>query len=83
MTDKDKENRGWFKKGHDPRRHQFTAEELARGGRAAFLVVAFNKPEKVLWLQKRIKASATTRAKVGFRRRRRLYARGVLEGSGY
>jgi len=25
-------NRGWFRKGHDPRRHSLTQEERRRGG---------------------------------------------------
>ena len=29
-------NPGWFKKGHDPRRHQLTHEERVRGGKTTF-----------------------------------------------
>lgn len=31
-TPRRKRNRGHFRKGHDPRRHQLTAEERKRGG---------------------------------------------------
>jgi hypothetical protein len=34
MRRKPKFNRGWFLRGHDPRRHRLTAEERKRGGLA-------------------------------------------------
>ena len=30
-------NRGWFKRGYDPRRHELTYEECSRGGQTTAL----------------------------------------------
>lgn len=83
MSRKGQTNPGSFQPGADPRRHVFTREERQRGGRAAFLIVATLRPEKVRWLQGKIKKTALTSTKARFRRRRRLYAKGLIEGSGY
>lgn len=39
-----KKNRGWFRKGPDPRRHQLTSEERARGGETFFLAYSLINP---------------------------------------
>jgi hypothetical protein len=43
-------NRGWFQKGADPRRHQFTPEERRRGGKAAFATLWQTHPKLARWL---------------------------------
>jgi len=48
-------NRGWFRKGSDPRRHEFSEDECRRGGRAGFAAVMERRPECLLWLKKRLK----------------------------
>lgn len=40
-------NRGWFKKGNDPRRHKFTREECQDGFWAAIESVAARYPNAV------------------------------------
>jgi hypothetical protein len=74
---------GAFQKGFDPRRHTLTREERRRGGRAAFLLVATHRPDKVKWLQKKRRLTALVKTKLRYRIRRRLYARGLLDGPGY
>jgi hypothetical protein len=43
-------NRGWFQKGADPRRHQFTPEERRRGGKTAFATLWKTQPKVARWL---------------------------------
>jgi hypothetical protein len=43
-----KTNRGWFKKGHDPRRHRFTREECIDGFWAAIESIVIRYPDAVM-----------------------------------
>ena len=43
-----KTNRGWFRKGDDPRRHKFTREECSEGFWAAIESVAARYPNAVV-----------------------------------
>jgi hypothetical protein len=49
-----KANRGWFRRGHDPRRHQLTQEECRKGYRTTLARLSFLKRD-TLWLQWRAK----------------------------
>jgi integrase len=50
-------NRGWFKKGHDPRRHELTFDECSRGGRASFAFCSNTSP-RCCWSCARNSASS-------------------------
>jgi hypothetical protein len=50
-------NAGWFKRGHDPRRHEFTWDECSRGGRASFAYLMEYKPEVLLGLRKKLRGT--------------------------
>lgn len=40
-------NRGWFRKGNDPRRHQFTREECSAGFWAAIESITERHPDAI------------------------------------
>ncbi len=48
-----RKNRGWFRRGHDPRRHVFTREDCSRGYYAAL----FGGPsvEVAQWVYTKVK----------------------------
>jgi len=64
-------NRGWFRKGHDSRRHIFSAEERSRGGRVAWLRAMRDEPWLLAWLQRRIDRTARPETLRAYRQRRR------------
>jgi hypothetical protein len=45
-------NRGRFRPGHDPRRHQFTLDERRRGGRTTMLRYLVKGPWLLNWLDR-------------------------------
>jgi hypothetical protein len=55
---KKKRNAGWFRRGHDPRRHCLTNEERSRGGKTTFQKFMLETPWMLRWLQKRIDATS-------------------------
>jgi hypothetical protein len=44
------QNRGWFKPGYDPRRHQLTPEERSRGGVQAYGRLLMERPGTAWWV---------------------------------
>jgi hypothetical protein len=54
-------NKGWFKKGADPRRHEFTPEERSRGGKASFDYLLTHKPHVLLGLRKKLRRTTPPR----------------------
>ena len=50
-----RKNRGWFRKGKDPRRHRLSPSECRRGGQQSFRRLMEDKPWFLLWLKKRIR----------------------------
>jgi hypothetical protein len=50
-------SKGRFRKGYDPRRHQFTSAEQSRGGRTTWRRAMYEAPWLLRWLQKRIDAT--------------------------
>lgn len=56
MRTQRKRNPGWFKKGHDPRRHQLTEAERRKGYRVALSrLSAWTPLEECRWLLWRAK----------------------------
>ena len=41
-------NRGWFKRGDDPRRHRFTSEDCSKGFWAAVESIVIRYPDAVM-----------------------------------
>lgn len=54
---KQRVNQGAFRRGPDPRRHAFTAEECRRGYRAAMKKLWLNEETPPLWLLWNAKAA--------------------------
>lgn len=52
---KSKKHRGRFRKGHDPRRHELTAEERQRGYRNALAVAAVKDAQLYAWLWRKVR----------------------------
>jgi hypothetical protein len=44
---KERTNRGWFKRGHDPRRHKFTRDECVEGFWAALESISTRYPDVI------------------------------------
>lgn len=52
---KKRRNRGWFKKGFDPRRHIFTHEERVRGGKSCWRKMLVLGGWRLDWLDRCLK----------------------------
>jgi hypothetical protein len=68
---KRRRNSGWFRRGHDPRRHQLTFEERSRGGQATWYLAMHDRPELLRWLQRRIDNTADPTTIAAYKRRKR------------
>ena len=46
-----------FRKGRDPRRHRFTTAERRQGFWTTWRLAMYDRPELLLWVRKRLRAS--------------------------
>ncbi|HVL15825.1 MAG TPA: hypothetical protein VM529_24855 [Gemmata sp.] len=58
-----KRNPGWFRCGHDPRRHQLTAEERRRGGNTTARMYTIVGPWPPDWHEQATRRTTTTQDK--------------------
>jgi hypothetical protein len=64
-------NPGWFKSGHDPRRHDFTNEERRRGCQTTWRKLMADSPWMLDWLQRRISTTAHASTLMAYQQRKR------------
>ena len=65
-----KRNKGQFKRGYDPRRHVFTAEERQRAGQTTWQRLMSDRPELLRWFQRKIDKTAAPATIDAYRQRR-------------